>query len=278
MQFALNYSAAAGRLFNDGVLLLDAFKCPDFPHMIAAARMHLPVVVHFPLEIGTGIAHDLDGVAEIAADTETHLINCHLVCRRRHHAGYVGYAASESEQAEFVELALQDLRPIVERFGKERVAVENLIYNGRPGRVEGGSVADDWLLPGVQAAVIRAVIERADVGLLLDVSHARIAAHYAGWDAKAYIASLPVERLRELHLTGLGMHEGVLTDHLPLTDADWAFTQWALDEVKASRWGRPEVVASEYGGEGPPFAWRTDERVIAEQTPRLYEMAQEACG
>lgn len=278
MIFALNYSPQAGRLFNEGILVLDAFKCPDFPDMIARARVHLPVVVHFPIEVGTGeLARgdiNLQAIEEMATDTETRLINCHLVSRRRHHQKMVGHAPSAADTREFIDTALADLAVLTGHFGPRRVAVENLIYNGPP---KSGVVEDDWLLPGVQAEVISEVVGSAGVGFLLDLSHARIAAHYAGWDAKTYISSLPVAVLSELHLTGLGMHNGLLTDHLPLTDDDWAFTQWALDEIKRGHWATPDVIASEYGGEGPPFSWRTDASVIADQTPRLFDLAHAAC-
>ena len=74
-----------------------------------------------------------------------------------------------------------------------------------PGRVIAENVpnADDCLRPAYLPAVVRRVIEECDCGLLFDISHARRAARALGMAATEYIAQLPVERTREIHLSGI---------------------------------------------------------------------------
>ena len=91
-------------------------------------------------------------------------------------------------------------------------------------------------------------------------------------DEKDYIAALPLDKLRELHITGVQMHEGRLRDHLPLTENDWEMTAWASAQIRAGAWACPGVVALEYGGVGPAFEWRSDSGVLSEQVPRLYHL------
>ena len=125
---------------------------------------------------------------------------------------------------------------------------------------------------------------------LFDLSHARLAAHRLGMDARDYIAALPVERTREIHLTGIQMFDetwvercrqrnvpeatiarfvGRLMDHLPLVEEDWAFVTWAMGEIKRGAWGRPHAIALECGGVGPLWEATTDTATLAGPGPRL---------
>ena len=111
----------------------------------------------------------------------------------------------------------------------------------------------------------------ASYGFVLDLSHARIAARQLGVDERGYVSSLPVGQLRELHVSGIGEVGGQLTDHLPLAEEDWAALDWAMEQIRAA-WGRPQIVAFEYGGIGEPFKWRSEYTVLADQVPRLKGM------
>ena len=86
----------------------------------------------------------------------------------------------------------------------------------------------------------------------------------------AHLAGLPVENLRELHITGIGPHEGCLVDHMEMQAADWVLLDWALEQIRAGLWAVPGVAALEYGGIGEPFRWRSQKSVLAEQVPQLY--------
>jgi sugar phosphate isomerase/epimerase len=60
---------------------------------------------------------------------------------------------------------------------------------------------------------IRRVTEAANIGLLLDIAHAKISAHYMGYhDPMDYFFQLPLERVQELHVSRAGFLNGSLED------------------------------------------------------------------
>jgi uncharacterized protein (UPF0276 family) len=164
-----------------------------------------------------------------------------------------------------LERALRDIEPIVARFGAEKVIVENI-----PWRAD----ADVFVRACTDPEVMHQLLEKTGCGFLLDLSHARLTAHYAGINARAYVESLPVAKLRELHVTGLAIVEGKWLDHMPLMDEDWAETGWALEHIAEGKWSKPWTVALEYGGIGGPFKWRSDAAVIENDVKQLHQLME----
>ena len=265
MQLAINYSPQAATLLRDGRITMDRFKCADWPDMIATARAMKPVYVHFPLDAGSisGREVDLDAVQAMCDDTETPCVNLHLVAYARDFPGTAPGTADHSITEIVQRRMIDDVKRVADRFGADRVIVENIPYFGDSGK---------YMRASVQPEVIRRVIEETGCGFLLDISHARIAAHHLGVDPRGYIESLPVKRLREVHLTGIETINGRLTDHMGMGEEDWRWAEWAMHEIRRAAWDRPWVVALEYGGEGEPFKWRSDATVLESNLPRLHEM------
>jgi uncharacterized protein len=291
-QFAINYSPEAADLLQAERIEADYIKCPAWPEVIAAARGVRPLYVHFPLRIGIGYSTALDTetkqpadwarIAALLAQTGTPLLNVHLAPSLAECTGIPADSTTPADIARVTAGLVRDLQPVVARFGPERVIVENSM--GGWGEAHPIALRPD---------VITRVLEETGCGLLLDVSHARLAVPLLGMDAEAYIAALPVSRTREIHITGIKplqgrwlerMREngvdadfmshwgGQPIDHLPMTDEDWAFAAWAAGQVRSGAWGQPWVVANEYGGVGPVFAAFTDATALAEQTPGLYRL------
>jgi hypothetical protein len=265
MDFSINYSQEAAELLREGSIRIDRFKCADWPDMIADASKLAATYVHFPFDIGTpsGRAADLAKASEMAQQTQTPFINFHVVSYDRDFPGPRD-RNDEAIRLAVIEKALADTRAAAAALGADRVIIENIPWFGAGG---------EFHQPSVDPEVMHHVIRETGVGFLLDLSHARISAHYLGVDAREYISSLPVHALRELHVTGIKMHKTRLADHMELADQDWQFAQWAIDRIRAGDWGKPWMLAFEYGGIGAPFKWRSRAEVIREQTPRLYELA-----
>ncbi len=194
--------------------------------------------------------------------TQTPFVNFHMVSYGRDFPD----RPCDSMDADLVQAItrkmIADTQAAIDRLGRDRVIVENIPWFGRAG---------EFHRPSVEAAVIDEVVRETNAGFLLDLSHARIAAHYLGIDPQKYIESLPVRALRELHVTGVRMHKTRLADHLDLREEDWAYFEWAMERVACGDWARPWIVAFEYGGIGEPFKWRSSIDVLREQVPRLYE-------
>jgi uncharacterized protein (UPF0276 family) len=81
-------------------------------------------------------------------------------------------------------------REVRERLGRP-LALENITYYAHPGHAE-----------MTETELIRAVVEEADVGLLLDVNNLYVNATNFGFDAVSALDSLPLDRVVSIHVAG----------------------------------------------------------------------------
>jgi uncharacterized protein (UPF0276 family) len=288
MELAVNYSHATAELLREGQIEIDRFKCPAWPELVAHALSLRPVYVHFPLVVGDGggaidveshAAADWHKVEALMAQTGTPLVNLHLSPSAKDHTGIPANTGDPAHIDFVTEKTIKDVRAVVQRFGPERVVVEN--DHGSRGRA-----LPSAYLPNA----IGRVIEETGCGLLLDISHARLAADHLGLDQREYICMLPVKHCREIHITGIQRFEGQWLervrqtgagaevirdyagekmDHLPLTSTDWRFVAWAMEQVRGGAWGKPWIATLEVGGVGSLWEAVTDKDLLAEQIPRL---------
>lgn len=257
MKFALNYSPQAATLLDESRIQIDLYKCPDWPDLIAEAEKQRPVYVHFPLIAGRANIEKVgwSSIDRLLKTTDTPYINTHLAPN--------GHDPVHKEQ--LIEVMLRDIEPLVKRYGKDKIILENAIWD------EKLAIARPLLEP----ELIRTVVEETGCGFLMDTAHAISSARYFGVDEREYISLLPVRQLRELHITGLKQDDsGVWIDHFAMTETDWALNEWVIDQIRAGKWAKPWVLAFEYGGIGPLFDYRSESSVIAEQVPRLYKLAK----
>ncbi len=261
MDFAVNYSPAVAVLLQAGRVDVDLLKVPDWPELVDEAGAYRPVYVHFPLEAGNAAPmRDLEAVARLRDATGTRFVNLHAAPSGERFPAMDVTTTAAADRRAVADALATDVAAACERFGSDDVILENLIYRG-PDR--------SLPRPGVEPEVLREVVEATGCGFLLDLSHARISAGYLGEEPWSYIERMPLDRLRELHVTGIGIVEGRPQDHLELEEADWRAFERALERVRLGAWAMPATVAFEYGGVGPVFSWRTDQRVLEEQVPRL---------
>ena len=90
------------------------------------------------------------------------------------------------EAVDYVAGRVRRVQAILDR----RIALENVSYYASPGARMS------------ESEFINAVIERADCDLLLDVNNVFVNSVNAGYDARAFIDSLPLARVRYLHVAG----------------------------------------------------------------------------
>jgi uncharacterized protein len=299
VELAVNYSAATGDLVREGAIRVDRHKCPAWPdlirHLHNGGGVRQPLHVHFPLLVGTGRGYPIStetdkapdwGMVEaLMAETGTSWVSAHMGPRPQDHPGLIDRPWKE-QVATITEALIRDFEPLVARFGPHNVVGENIFeYFGM------------HLRPAVLPEVISQVIETVGCDLLLDLSHARLAARGLGMDERTYIEALPIAHLREVHITGVqrfdaywagrleaaglnpeaqGVRRGEWIDHLPMTDTDWSFFAWAMGRIRDGYWRAPEVIAFEYGGIGRDFEALTIRDVLAEQVPQLYRMVHDA--
>jgi len=292
MKFAVNISQPTRQLYANGELHFDLFKLPSWDHIISDLHPTETGYIHFPLGVGdgNGMVYDFDentpanwaSIKRKMKITDTPLVNIHLAPEAKHHPDIDPRDTSPDTCQRVTERMIADVRLAVNHLGADKVIVEN--------DTGGAGTLDASTLP----EVIRTVVEETGCGFLLDLSHARIVARERGMDEKDYLTQLPTHRLREMHLTGIqwlddawqarlaasGMikperlqrYRNRWMDHLPLTDADWEMTAWALEQIHSGAWSEPWVASCEYGGFGGFFEATMDEAVIKEQFPRLNEL------
>ena len=258
MKLAVNFSNPLVNLIKSKEIQVDLIKCPDWEGMLKEALPYGPVTIHFSLEAGLGqtLDVDFDRIEKFIAETDTPHVNSHLVTPRS------CTPDDPTELKRVNDIWLEEIGRMVEHFGPERVVLEHYPF----------TMATPYIAPAVDPAVFSKVITDTDCQFLLDLAHARITADTLGMDAKDYIRALPVDRLTEMHITGIRPFGGVLTDHFGMEDGAWEILDWSLKEIHSGQWKKPRIVAFEYGGVGDIFVWRTDKNIIKEQVPRLYEM------
>jgi len=268
MRFAINYSPQAEKLWRAGRIQVDLFKCPDWPDLVARVGAIHKLYVHCSLITWSRGRDNID-FAQLRRwldTTETLVINTHFALERSDFA-----PECRIRPEAVVERAARFLSPLCERFGAENVVIENIPYPE-------GSWIEGLLEEVADPAVISEVVRRTGCGLLLDIAHAIRACEGTGCqDVRAYLNALPTHALRELHVTGILPEpdaQGIRRDHFAMTEADWAMTEWALGQIRAGNWRKPETMAFEYGGVGARFETRSETAVIAAQTPRMYQLAK----
>jgi uncharacterized protein (UPF0276 family) len=296
MKLAVNYCEVAADLVRRDQIRIDYFKCPAWPALVERVTAEFPTFVHFPLQVGaptggaidseTGLAPDWDRVDHFLATTETRHVNLHLAPEVGWFPDVPVHSVEPRDVEQVAEGLIRDVQDVVHRFGPQRVIVEN-DYAG----------ADATLLAACLPEVISRVVAETGCGMLLDLSHARLAAHKLGSKGRAYLSSLPLTQIEEIHVTGIRrlagrwletaqrrapddnlvrQYAGGLIDHLPMTRADWRSLAWALDQVRHGHWRAPWAVTFEYGGVSSFFESVTKTGYLATQVPRLYAMVNGA--
>ena len=91
------------------------------------------------------------------------------------------------------------------------------------------------------AGNISEILAETGAHLLLDLAHARVVASVFGWDVHEYLGGLPLEKVRQIHVSGPRARKGALYDaHEELGEEDYRLLAWALQRSE------PEVVTLEY--------------------------------
>ncbi len=107
-----------------------------------------------------------------------------------------------------------------------------------------------------EAGFMRACLERGDATLLLDVNNVYVNSKNHGFDARAFIDALPLEKVSYLHLAGHTKQDEVIIDtHIgPIIDDVWALYRYTL-----SRFGRLVPTLIEWDQDIPPLDQVLDE-------------------
>ncbi len=265
MKLAVNYSPQAADLFKSGQIEFDLFKTPNWKDMVADASKYLPVYVHFDIRTGDGELENINWqeIDEFLALTSTSMVNLHVI------APACLDPCSQTQVDRVLDGILRDVEFVCSRYGSDRVITENVPYTTK---------GKEYLQPVTLPAFFQRLVTETGCGMLLDLAHAAITAMTLKTDPGTFFSEFPVKRLREIHVTGLGMHNGEIHDHMKMQDRDWTLFESAIDHIRFGEWRSPEIVAFEYGGTGSPFVWRSESSVLLEQVPRLNQLVHNGNG
>lgn len=96
--------------------------------------------------------------------------------------------------------------------------------------------------------LIGGILAETQCELLLDLAHARTAAAIREIDSFEYLSQLPLERVVQIHLSGVHRHNGYLIDaHDSLEAIDYDLLEWVLERTS------PQVITLEYFRESEPL-------------------------
>ncbi len=89
--------------------------------------------------------------------------------------------------------------------------------------------------------LIAQIVDHTGTEMVLDIAHARIAACYQNTEVKSYLSDLPLDHVKQIHVSGVGIKDGMLYDgHKTLGKEDYELLAWILDRAE------PGVVTLEY--------------------------------
>ncbi len=122
---------------------------------------------------------------------------------------------------EVVEHVVPRVREAMARVGRPFL-LENPSYYAR---MPGGTLAE--------ATFLRHVAEQADCGLLLDVNNVYVNSQNHGYDPRAFVDALPLERVVQIHLAGHDRYPDVIIDThgAAVCDDVWALYRYVLERT-----------------------------------------------
>jgi len=118
--------------------------------------------------------------------------------------------------------------------------------------------------PMTEWEFLDAMSRRTGCGLLLDVNNIFVSATNHGFDPHAYLAGIPADRVRQIHLAGHSRGRTMLID---THDKPVPPAVWALYEAAITRLG-PVATMIERDDDIPPLAELLDELAIARRIAR----------
>ncbi len=180
-----------------------------------ACRERWPVLSHgVALNVGGPEPLDaayLTGLRALVEHVDAPFFSDHL-CYSRLGGGYLYDLLPLPFSEEAVEHVVPRVREAQERVGRPFL-LENPSYYAR---MPGSTLSE--------ADFLRHVLEQADCGLLLDVNNVYVNACNHGYDPRAFLDALPLERVAQIHLAGHERRPDVLIDTHgePVCDEVWA--------------------------------------------------------
>ena len=232
IQLGITDSPAVRELLNSGELQLDYLEVHG-PYVQNARDTFpdMPMLLHNAL-YQWSLTHK-DGLAHKSASEIT--LKRLTISRSPWYSLHLGFSVEEVDFYDEAMQGISSLQPrelVLERcisrlkqlkaFLSVPILIENLDYN--PTQAYEYVCEPDFILK---------VLSETDTYLLFDLAHARVTAHAFGISVEDYIAQLPLEKVRQIHLNRPGWREGCLVDaHLKLEEDDYQIFEQILSRCQ----------------------------------------------
>lgn len=189
--------------------------------VVRTVREHTPIALH-GVSLSIGSLEPLDegylaGVAALARELEPPIVSDHLCW-----TSLGGHNTHDLLPLPYTEEALAHVvarvAHVQERLGR-RILLENpSTYTSFAGAELG------------EAEFLAEVACRADCGILLDINNVFVSCANHGWDAGAYLAAMPVDRVGYVHLAGHTTNGALRIDthDVPVIDEVWLLYRRAV--------------------------------------------------
>lgn len=180
----------------------------------------VPVTLHgIGLSLGSAEGLDperLEHVARVVEAVRPPWFSEHIAFTRAHGVE-IGHLTPLPFNREAVDVLAANVAELRRAVPGVPVLLENIAYNLE--------------LPGsemTEAGFLREVIEATDAGLLLDLENVHANSLNHGYDPLEHLASLPLDRVVEVHLAGGVMRDGQYADShtQPVPEESWALLEW----------------------------------------------------
>jgi uncharacterized protein len=183
--------------------------------VLREAREHTPIVLHgVSLSIGSLDPLDdayLAGVAALCREVAPPIVSDHLCW-----TGLGGHNTHDLLPLPYTEEALAHVAARVVEV-QDRLGHRILLENPSTYAVFAGATL-------TEAEFLAELARRADCGIVLDINNVFVSCMNHGWDAAAYLAALPADRIGYVHLAGHTQNGALLIDthDMPVRDEVWA--------------------------------------------------------
>jgi hypothetical protein len=227
--------------------------------ILEQVRERHPVILH-GVSMSIGSAHGLDDtyldrLKALAARIDPLWVSDHL-CWTRTSAHNSHDLLPLPLTGEALDLVSANVHHAQERLGRELVIENPSSYLTFP-----EDEMREW-------EFLAELARRTGCGLLLDINNVFVSAHNHGFCADAYLAGLPLDRVRQVHLAGHTPGEIIIDTH----DRPVAGGVWDL-YARAMRQLGPVATMIERDGNVPPLAELLDELDLARKTAASLEHA-----
>lgn len=239
MDIGCNWSKALKTLLENNAVKVDYVKSGAFGNFdkeFETMRSMRPVLLH-----GLGYFENT-GMKNIEVIDFNRVNELIKKCNSPHYGVHLAIRNGDMHEG----MTDQDIYPFMSKqikIFKDKLQVPLLLENSPDSPTDRDRTMFD-LYPYIDAEKISKLYEDNDVYFLLDISHAKITANYNGWDIHDYLKSLPLNRIKEIHLNGSGYDkDGYPKDtHQAMGDEEYELLAWVLNNSK------PDIVTLEYNG------------------------------